>query len=65
MHLSQAYAFLRKRDYVLPEDVATLYQPAVSHRLMLKQEARLNRISTSDILSELLRSVPAPFKSKR
>lgn len=65
MHLSQAYAFIRKRDYVLPEDVATVYQPAVSHRLMLKQEAKLNRISTSDILSELLRSVPVPFKSKR
>jgi len=65
MHLSQAYAFLRKRDYVLPEDVATVYQPAVSHRLMLRQEAKLNRISTQDILSELLRSVPVPFKSKR
>ena len=65
MHLSQAYAFLRKRDYVLPEDVATVFQPAVSHRLMLRQEAKLNRISTQDILSELLRSVPVPFKSKR
>lgn len=65
MHLSQAYAFIRKRDYVLPEDVATVYKSAISHRLLLKQEAKLNRISTTDIIAELLRSTPAPFKSKR
>lgn len=65
MRLSQAYAFLRRRDYVLPEDVAAVYQPAVAHRVILKQEAKLNRISTNDILTEMLRSVDVPFKGRR
>jgi MoxR-like ATPase len=65
MKLAQAYAFLRRRDYVLPEDVAAVYTPAIAHRLMLKQEAKLNRVSTYDILTELLKTVEAPFKGKR
>lgn len=61
MKLSQAFAFTRGRDYVLPDDVAAVYSHAVAHRLILKQEARLNRISAADILTELRRSVPVPY----
>lgn len=65
MKLSQAYAFLRGRDYVLPEDIAFVFVPGIAHRIVLSQEARLNRETQSDILAEILRSVEAPFKTKR
>lgn len=61
MRLSQAYAYIRGRDYVLPDDVALLYRPAVGHRLVLKQEARLNRVSTDALLGELLRQTAVPL----
>ncbi len=65
MKLSQAYAFLKGRDYVLPEDIAFVFTPGIAHRIVLSQEARLNRESQTDILTEILRSVEAPFKTKR
>ena len=65
MRLAQAYAFLRGRDYVIPDDVAFVYAPAIAHRLVLSQEARLNRASEKEILSEILRSVQVPYKAAR
>ena len=65
MRLSQAYAFIRGRDYVLAEDVSALYIPAVSHRLMLSQEARLQRKSAADVLTELARGVEVPYRTAR
>lgn len=65
MRLSQAYAFIRGRSYVLPDDVAALFRPAVSHRLMLKQEARLNHVSADNLLGEILRSTPVPYRGAR
>jgi len=65
MKLSQAYAFLRRRDYVLPEDIAYVFVPGIAHRIVLSQEARLNRETQTDILQEILRSVEAPYKSQR
>lgn len=65
MRLSQAYAFIRGRDYVLAEDVSALYVPAVSHRLMLSQEARLQKKSAADVLTELARSVEVPYRTAR
>lgn len=61
MHMAQAYAFIKNRNYVLPDDIAGLYRIAVSHRLILKQEARLNNITTDTILSEILRTTVVPY----
>ena len=65
MKLSQAYAFLRGRDYVLPEDIAFVFVPGVAHRIVLSQEARLNRETSVDILNEILRATEAPLKTGR
>lgn len=65
MRLSQAYAYIRGRDYVLPDDVAALFRPAVAHRLVLRQEARLNRVSADDLLGEILRATPVPYRGER
>lgn len=65
VHLAQAYAFLRGRDYVLPDDIAALFRNAIAHRLMLSQEARLARQTANDILGEILRTTEVPYKGKR
>ncbi len=65
MKLSQAYAFLKERDYVKPEDVAFVFTPGIAHRIVLSQEARLNRETAEGILSELLRGTDVPFHGER
>ncbi len=64
VHLAQAYAFLRGRDYVLPDDIAGLLRPAIAHRLMLRQEAKLAHQTAQDILTEILRTTEVPYKGK-
>ncbi|MBO4322305.1 MAG: MoxR family ATPase [Clostridia bacterium] len=65
MHLSQAYAFIRGRNYVLPEDIAAVFRPAIGHRLMLRQDAKLKGITSDEILGEILRGTEVPYKGKR
>ncbi len=65
MKLARAYAFVSGRDYVLPEDVSALFLPAISHRIILSQEARINRESKTDILRDILSSVEVPYVTGR
>jgi len=65
MHLSQAYAFIRGRSYVLPEDIAAVFRPAIGHRLMLKQDAKLRGTTPEEVLGEILRATEVPYKGKR
>lgn len=65
MRISQAYAFMKQRNYVTPEDIAFLYRRVIAHRITLRQEARLNRISAGDVLDRILRATEAPYLGKR
>ncbi len=65
MKLSQAYALVNGRDYVIAEDIAALFANAITHRIVLSQDARLNRISAADAVNEAFRSVEVPFKTNR
>ncbi len=65
VHLAQAYAFLRGRDYVLPDDIAALFRVAIAHRLILRQEAKLAHQTAQDVLTEILRTTEVPYKGKR
>ena len=65
MRLSQAYAYLRGRDYVLPDDIAGLYRIAVAHRVILTQEAKLNHVTVNAVLDEIFRSVEVPYLGKK
>ena len=65
LKLSQAFAFTRGREYVLPDDVSAIFSHVVGHRLILKQEARLNRVAANDILTEIRKSVEVPYVTAR
>ncbi len=61
---AQALALLSGRDYVLPDDVRSLLQPVLAHRLQLTPEARMKAVSPSAILEELSASVSVPVKRR-
>ena len=53
-------AALHGRDYVLPDDVRTLAQPVLAHRLLPSVEAAMSGRSTTAILEAMLEAVPVP-----
>lgn len=56
----QALAACRGRDFVVPDDVKALAAPVLSHRIILKTEARLKGRTEEDLLREVLETVPVP-----
>jgi MoxR-like ATPase len=54
----QAFAALTGRDYVIPDDVKALAEPALAHRVMLKTSASIRGLDARGIVSELLANVP-------
>ncbi|MDQ3772158.1 MAG: MoxR family ATPase [Actinomycetota bacterium] len=57
---SKAVARLAGRDYVTPDDVALVGQPVLTHRLLLRPEAELERYSPADAIRAVFQSVPVP-----
>lgn len=57
---AQARAAMQGRDFALPDDVKTLAQAALAHRVILGPAARLRDLSAEQILDEILSSVPVP-----
>lgn len=55
---AQAFAAIRGRDYVVPEDIKTLVPLTLSHRLILKPEAELRGRTAHTILEDLLEKTP-------
>jgi MoxR-like ATPase len=56
----QARAALYGRDYVLPDDIKALADPALGHRVILGPAARLRDLSTGEVVDDLLSTVPVP-----
>ena len=59
---ARALAFLRARNYVLPEDVVDLVPDVLRHRLVLSYEALSDGLSADALIMRILQSVPAPEK---
>ena len=57
---SRAYAFLRGRGYVIPEDVRAVCHDVLRHRIGLTYEAEANNITTDEIISRILDKVEVP-----
>jgi MoxR-like ATPase len=56
----QALAYLRGRDYVLPDDIKNMAVAVLSHRVIVNPAARLRELSSSKIIEEILDQVPVP-----
>lgn len=65
MKLSRGKALLAGRDYVIPEDVKAVAPSALGHRLTLRPELWVRRVSGEDIVASVLESVPTPAPDAR
>lgn len=57
---SRAYAFLKGRGYVIPEDVRAVCHDVMRHRIGLSYEAEANNISADEVVSEILDKIAVP-----
>jgi MoxR-like ATPase len=55
---SQALAGLLGRDYVIPDDVKALAEPALAHRVIIKTASTIHDVSSAHVIRELLDSTP-------
>jgi MoxR-like ATPase len=60
LKLSRCRAALNGRDYVTPDDVKSVAVPALAHRLTLRPELWVQRVSAEDVVRERLDTVPTP-----
>ena len=57
---AKSYAFIKRRGYVIPEDVRNLCYDVLRHRIGLTYEAEAENLSSEDIITEILNSVEIP-----
>ena len=57
---SKAYAFIKRRGYVIPEDVRAVCYEVLRHRIGLTYEAEAENINSEDIITQVLNSVEVP-----
>src|SRR6185437_16768553 len=62
---AQALAAIAGRNYVLPDDVKRMVQPVLAHRLILRPESRLRKVTPAALLHEIVSDVRVPFPSHR
>ncbi|WP_294597164.1 AAA family ATPase [uncultured Rikenella sp.] len=57
---AKAYAFIKRRGYVIPEDVRAVCPDVMRHRIGLTYEAEAENITSEDIITEILNTVEVP-----
>lgn len=57
---ARAYAFIKRRGYVIPEDVRAICYDVLRHRIGLSYEAEANNMTSDEIITEILNSVEVP-----
>jgi MoxR-like ATPase len=60
LRLARCRAALQGRDFVVPDDVKAVAVPALAHRLVLRPELWVQRVSAEDVVRQLLDTVPTP-----
>ena len=57
---ARAYAFIKRRGYVIPEDVRSVAHDVLRHRIGLTYEAEANNIASEEIISKIVNKVEVP-----
>jgi MoxR-like ATPase len=63
--ISQAFAAIGGRGFVLPDDVKKVALPVLAHRLILRPESRLRKVTAASVVHEILTEVPVPMLDNR
>ncbi len=65
VRMAKAWAYLKGRDYVLPEDVVDIFMDVAKHRIVLSTKARVAHVATTAVLEEILVKVKQPASYMR
>jgi len=57
---AQAFAFIKRRGYVIPEDIRAVAHDVLRHRIGLTYEAEAENITSPDIINEILNTIEVP-----
>ena len=57
---AKAYSFIKRRGFVIPEDVRAIAHNVLRHRIGLTYEAEAEEITADDIITEILNAVEIP-----
>jgi MoxR-like ATPase len=57
---SQALAAIRGRKFVLPDDVKRVAAPVLTHRVILRPESRLRKVTAEQIVEEVVAEIAVP-----
>jgi MoxR-like ATPase len=57
---AKAYAFIKRRGYVIPEDVRAVCPDVMRHRIGLSYEAEANNITSEEIITDILNTIEVP-----
>lgn len=57
---AQAMAAIRGRDYVLPDDLKKVIEPVMNHRVILRPESRLRKVTTESVIQEIVSEIAVP-----
>ena len=57
---ARAFAFIKRRGYVIPEDVRAVAHDVLRHRIGLTYEAEANNVTSEEIISQIINKVEVP-----
>ncbi|GMQ62565.1 AAA family ATPase [Vallitalea maricola] len=57
---AKAFALYDGRDFIIPDDVKEIFLPVISHRLILRNEAKFNKVTPEQILKDIMKQVKVP-----
>ena len=62
---ARAFALIRGRDYVIPEDVKVVARPVLAHRITIRPELWMTHASGRSVVDDVLAQVPTPATLER
>jgi MoxR-like ATPase len=62
---AQALAAIAGRNFVMPDDVKRMVQPVLAHRIILRPESRLRKVTPAALLHEIVSEVRVPMPAQR
>lgn len=65
MNAAKSYAFVNGRDYVIPDDIKTIVPYVLTHRLIVRSEARMDGTTAESVLQSVLQQIRVPVRLER
>ena len=61
--MARACAYLRGRDFVVPEDVRAVFADVCGHRILLSQKAKAAHLTARTVLEQILNDTREPYEN--